>query len=163
MASNGLTPEENRLIVELIDASGRASGREDSLQSGFRTTITRSLFSLDTAPVMGDSTQDIDLGPPVTVIALSLDPTYHRADTATTDEEKIVTEETLVLGTTTVVSTALSVGYVIWLVRGGSLLMTMVASLPSWSSFDPLPIVDSFEHAQKKQEEDQESLHSLVG
>jgi hypothetical protein len=69
--------------------------------------------------------------------------------------------EKLVVGTTTVVSTSVSVGYVIWMLRGGSLLTTFLSSLPAWQSFDPLPILESFQDGED-QSSDDESLESLV-
>ena len=49
-------------------------------------------------------------------------------------------------------ATALSVGYVIWSVRSGYLLATMLSSLPAWRRFDPLPILD-FAAARKRDKE----------
>jgi len=68
--------------------------------------------------------------------------------------------ENLVVGSTTVVTGGLTVGYVIWLVRGGSLLATMVSVIPSWTSFDPLPVMERF--AAEVRDDDQESLDSIV-
>lgn len=65
----------------------------------------------------------------------------------------------VVVGSTAVVSTSLSVGYVIWILRGGSLLTAFVSALPAWQSFDPLPILESFD---KDDPEDGESLLTLV-
>jgi len=39
------------------------------------------------------------------------------------------------------VSTGLSVGYVIWLVRGGALVGSMLSSMPLWNLVDPLPVL----------------------
>jgi hypothetical protein len=76
-------------------------------------------------------------------------------------EEALMNAEKLVVGTTTVVSTSVSVGYVIWMLRGGSLLTTFLSSLPAWQSFDPLPILESFQDGED-QSSDDESLESLV-
>jgi hypothetical protein len=65
----------------------------------------------------------------------------------------------VLVGSTTVVTTSLSVGYVIWLLRGGSLLTAFMSAMPTWQSFDPLPVLQSFE---KSQEEDEESLLGIV-
>jgi hypothetical protein len=35
----------------------------------------------------------------------------------------------------------LSVGYVLWLVRGGILASSMLAALPTWQMLDPLPML----------------------
>ena len=78
------------------------------------------------------------------------------------DEGRFSSQE-LALGSMTVAATALSVGYVVWLVRGGSLLMSLVTVIPTWRSFDPLPIVESFEEAQAGENDDEESLSSIIG
>ena len=75
-------------------------------------------------------------------------------------QQSSVFAENIVVGTTTAVTSGLTVGYVIWLVRGGSLLATMVSVIPTWASFDPLPVMDRFE--EEKSEEDKETLVSIV-
>ena len=73
---------------------------------------------------------------------------------ADTDPE--VSMQQLLTGTTAVASTALSVGYVVWLIRGGSLLASLVSALPAWTAFDPLALVNQAE------KEDAESLVDIV-
>ena len=63
----------------------------------------------------------------------------------------------VVIGSSAIATTSLSVGYVIWMLRGGSLLVSLVSTLPAWSSFDPLPILNKFD------EEDKESLADIAG
>ena len=68
----------------------------------------------------------------------------------------------VVVGSTAVVTTSLSVGYVIWILRGGSLLtafMSALSALPAWQAFDTLPILQTFE---KRNEEDDDSLLSIA-
>lgn len=64
-----------------------------------------------------------------------------------------LTEETREIGVGSVatlgVSTALSVGYVIWSIRGSHLATSILASTPAWSGIDPLPII-SFVDAKGK-------------
>ena len=64
------------------------------------------------------------------------------------------------LGTALVSSISLSVGYVVWMLRGGMLLASLLSSMPAWQFLDPLPIL-----ARKKEddhEDDHESLESMV-
>jgi len=49
----------------------------------------------------------------------------------------------VVVGTSVAISTGLSVSYVIWLVRGGVLISTVLSSLPAWQFIDPLPILSN--------------------
>jgi hypothetical protein len=64
------------------------------------------------------------------------------------------------LGSALVSSIGLSVGYVVWLLRGGMLLASLLSSMPAWQFLDPLPVL-----ARKKdddQPDDSESLESIV-
>ena len=60
------------------------------------------------------------------------------------------------------VSTGLSVGYVIWLIRGGVLLSSVLSSLPAWRLVDPLPVLAYTRTTPEGEPEDGESLQSLV-
>ena len=77
------------------------------------------------------------------------------------DHAADLSPESLVLGTSAVVSSALTVGYVTWLLRGGSLLTSLLASLPAWSAFDPLPVLMSGAKPDDESE-DQDRLVDLV-
>lgn len=68
--------------------------------------------------------------------------------------------EKAVVGTTAVVSTSLSVGYVIRILRGGSLLTAVLSALPAWTSFDPLVILNHHDH--RRTVEDTETLLSIA-
>jgi len=68
-------------------------------------------------------------------------------------------------GSATVVSLGASAAYLIWLIRGGSLLSSMLSIFPAWKSMDPLPVLESFENSRKRRRrkiDDDESLESLV-
>ena len=67
----------------------------------------------------------------------------------------------VVVGSTAVVSTSLSVGYVIWILRGGSLLTAFISAMPAWQSFDPLPILQPVDNDDDV-EQDDETLLTLV-
>ena len=65
------------------------------------------------------------------------------------------------LGSAIVSSVGLSVGYVVWLLRGGMLLSTLLSSIPAWQILDPLPVL-----ARKRDEDqadDDESLEGIIG
>jgi|CXWL01.1.fsa_nt_gi hypothetical protein len=50
-------------------------------------------------------------------------------------------EDTLVAATAAGVSVVLSAGYLVWVVRGGWLVASLMATMPAWRSFDPLPVL----------------------
>jgi hypothetical protein len=69
--------------------------------------------------------------------------------------------ESTVVGSSAVVTTGLSVGYVVWLARGGMLLASLLSSMPAWRAIDPLPVLASFRDDDEDNAED-ESLDALV-
>ncbi len=52
------------------------------------------------------------------------------------------------------VTSGLSVGYVIWLVRGGVLMSSMLSALPAWQMIDPLPVLAASGSARKARGKD---------
>ena len=52
------------------------------------------------------------------------------------------------LASTALVSTGLSVGYVIWLVRGGVLMTSLMSVVPAWAGMDPLPVLAEVRRAE---------------
>ena len=65
-----------------------------------------------------------------------------------------------VLGSAIAVSTGLSVGYVIWLIRGGMLLSSLLSSIPAWQILDPLPVLAG--RRGEDEIDDDESLASII-
>ena len=61
----------------------------------------------------------------------------------------------LVIGTALTVSTGFTVGYVIWMLRGGMLLTSLLAQMPAWRLIDPLVVLSRggrFRMTTRKQE-----------
>ena len=56
----------------------------------------------------------------------------------------------IVVGMVTGTSLSLTAGYLIWLLRGGSLLATVLAAMPMWRSFDPLPVLAFWNKRRKR-------------
>jgi hypothetical protein len=75
------------------------------------------------------------------------------------DEETYL--EKLVVGSTLTATTGLSIGYVLWLIRGEVLLTSLLASLPAWRLIDPLPVL-SFLNKRSGEDEDDDSLEATV-
>ena len=50
-------------------------------------------------------------------------------------------QEAFQVSTTTFVSSALTVGFVTWLLQSGSLVATAVTTAPLWQSLDPIPVL----------------------
>jgi hypothetical protein len=66
-------------------------------------------------------------------------------DAIATLDEEVGQEQKLevVVGTAAVVTTAASLTYALWSIRGASLAASMMSTLPAWAMIDPLPIADA--------------------
>lgn len=60
----------------------------------------------------------------------------------------------------TSVSASLSIGYIVWLLRGGVLISSVLTSLPAWRMIDPLPVLHKTDSGDDSA--DDESLHDMV-
>lgn len=70
------------------------------------------------------------------------------------------TVDQVTFATLSSVTSALTVGYVLWMVRGGMLMASFVSSIPAWQSVDPLNIVEFGSIGGG--DVDEESLESIV-
>ncbi|MGH8666305.1 MAG: cadherin-like domain-containing protein, partial [Burkholderiales bacterium] len=75
-------------------------------------------------------------------------------------EEQFAQNRTVV-ASTIAVSTGLSVGYVLWLVRGGLLLTSVLSALPAWQIVDPLPVLGTMKRAQDDPDAGDDALEGL--
>lgn len=79
---------------------------------------------------------------------------HNKEHVAAPDHRETVTEISSV-----VLSSGLSVGYIVWLMRGDAIVASMMSSVPAWRFIDPLPILEGDgDEAQS----DHESLESMV-
>ncbi len=63
------------------------------------------------------------------------------------------------VGSSITITSGFSVGYLIYLIRGGAIVSSMLSSLPAWRFVDPLPILGSM---GADGEGDSETLESIV-
>ena len=68
----------------------------------------------------------------------------------------------MAIGSTLTFVTALSIGYVLWLVRGGLLLSSLLSSLPAWRFVDPLPVLAHLDASAKEDETEDDSLEAVL-
>jgi hypothetical protein len=60
------------------------------------------------------------------------------------------------------VTTSLSIGYVVWVLRGGVLLTGLLASMPAWRSIDPLPVLARVDARGRDDTGEDDSLRGLL-
>lgn len=56
---------------------------------------------------------------------------------------------------------SLSLGYVVWMLRAGSLITTFMAQLPAWTMIDPLPVLQ-FASGKSRGEAEDDSLEDMI-
>ena len=67
-----------------------------------------------------------------------------------------------VVASSMVAATSLSLGYVVWVLRGGVLLTGLLASLPAWRSIDPLPVLARVDAQGRDDAGEDDSLRGLL-
>ena len=70
--------------------------------------------------------------------------------------------EAVVVGSTIAATSGLSIGYVLWLLRSGLLMASVLSSMPAWRTVDPLPVLAHFRKRSEKEGEDTDSLDTLI-
>ncbi len=60
-------------------------------------------------------------------------------------------------------SFALSAGLVAWVLKGGVLLSSLIATLPAWSHFDPMPILGYKKRKQKQKKDEHDGPEGAGG
>ena len=79
----------------------------------------------------------------------ALETLRNRASLAELDEARQRLEEQsavqrYAVATGIALTSGLSIGYVLWLVRSGLLLSSVLSALPAWQVLDPLPVLSNF-------------------
>ncbi|MFZ4650353.1 MAG: putative Ig domain-containing protein [Rubrivivax sp.] len=66
-------------------------------------------------------------------------------------------EDQGVVASSVVISTGFSVGYVLWLARGGALLASIASGIPAWMTVDPLPVLSRYRAANGGEDDAEDS------
>jgi hypothetical protein len=67
-----------------------------------------------------------------------------------------------IVASSVAVTTSLSIGYVVWVLRGGVLLTSLLASMPAWRSIDPLPVLARIDARGRDDSDEDDSLRGLL-
>ena len=57
---------------------------------------------------------------------------------------------------------SMSVGYVLWLLRGGLLMTSLLSSLPAWRFVDPLPVMGRLKEDEDEDDDVDDTVESIV-
>jgi len=91
------------------------------------------------ATVIAPDYKEVELGSLVKL--LTNDDVLRRLEETQRHMIELGLERRTVIASAIAATSGLSVGYVIWLVRGGVLVSSMLSALPAWQMIDPLPVV----------------------
>ena len=136
--------------------------------SAYQHDVNRSLVPTASQLILSDPLEFLDDNEVMIVLQQTgfwqeLD-TFEEQVAIASEQNAEVTE--LVVETATVAGSALTVGYILWLLRSGTVLVGLVSSLPAWTMMDPLPILegsadgDGFPLDEEPEEDD--SLQALL-
>ena len=117
--------------------------------------------SLDAAADQADEAPVTEVEIAVAAMVSEVEGFQEELDKVQDELSELAQIESTVVGSSAVVTTGLSVGYVVGLARGGMLLASLLSSMPAWRAIDPLPVLASFRDDDEDKAED-ESLDSLV-
>jgi len=115
------------------------------------SNVADAIDTFDLSDLLSVSTQEIDR-----VLGDLMDAFDQQRDAV---DDAASFAQTLV-GATASITSGLTVGYLIWLIRGGTLMGSVLSSLPAWRLVDPLPVLASL--AEDVTDEDDESLEGIV-
>ncbi|MFT5091581.1 MAG: VCBS repeat-containing protein, partial [Porticoccaceae bacterium] len=62
-------------------------------------------------------------------------------------------------GTAVATTASISVGYIMWMLRGGYVLASVLSTMPVWQNIDPLPVLAALDAAD---DEDDDSLETMI-
>lgn len=85
---------------------------------------------------------------------------WKELDTIRESSNEVDFVEDLMVGTVGGVTSGFTVGYVIWMLRGGVLVSSLMAQLPAWKFIDPIVVLGAIE--DDLDADDDESLQSIV-
>lgn len=106
-----------QLLPDWLDAMANGQGSSVTLDGGSDTP------GLDLASALRERS-----------LVQALEPMRRETDEARGESQQIV------IGSSAA-SAGLTVGYVLWLARGGVLMASVLSALPAWASLDPLPVL----------------------
>jgi hypothetical protein len=117
--------------------------RSIGTRSSAETTVSYTKLLEEIAVIIREKGGDL-----TTELMFALDEMRSQLESAA---EKSFSDEMMVADILRIAGTTVSAGFLIWLLRAAPLMASVLATLPAWSRFDPLPVL-------LKDEEEEEAL-----
>ncbi|MGV6858949.1 MAG: tandem-95 repeat protein, partial [bacterium] len=157
--ADGQAAESDKTVAvpiqkNLSSAEAKESGERTRLElSGIQTRTS----SAATAQLLNLMLDEVNLSQHQITVS-SYQNLYDSLETIRREQSLDKLAESRIIGTAATVSSGLTMGYVVWMIRGGMLASSVMVSLPAWQIADPLPILGG----GKTADEDDESLESII-
>jgi len=157
------------IVDQIVDAGSSVidflDDKSGATQTGF---VERFMFSVSAGLIRTDSYVDADIrlgesdNERGSIESLLADATFlNELDLVRDEINEVVALNQTFVGSSVALSTGISVGYVVWIARGGLLLASLVSSMPAWRLVDPLPILARLEDSDAARN-DGDSLASIL-
>jgi VCBS repeat-containing protein len=158
---NSFDGTEANPLEEAFNGTGNGSSTGNANQQGSIETLREELEDLidrigntfQTGPRLHGS--DAEAMMSSEVVQRELDGLKQQLDKSTLLDQL---KEKLVIGTASGIGGTFFVGYVMWALRGTSLLASALASLPLWRCFDPLTVLPAPTRRRRKRDAEQKGL-----
>ena len=149
--------DETLLDANPFNADSADTGKSNTFQ--LKPILLAVMKAMQVAPPGWDGILDRESIDPMSLLQSS---GFNRElDELREDVTEDIQYNKIVASSAVAASTGLSIGYVAYLLRGGALLSSVVASLPTWTFIDPTPVL-AFAKSRAGDDEDDESLESMV-
>ncbi len=144
-------------ILSFIQNLESASDNDSSLDSDPQLTLQTLNLLLETTPIetLRNVWDSLDIG---TLSARNYDLVRGSFDALQQEVRHEDRIETAVVSGAIATTMGLSAGYVVWMLKGGSLLASLLSSMPAWHLADPLSILSN----GKLNDDDDESLEAII-
>ena len=132
-------------VIDTAAPAPARSGSADETQETTRVAIRSvSLPAAQEAMAFGD----LSISPMQNL--LRSDELLRRLDTLRQQMSLPEAQQRTAVAQSIAVTSGLSIGYVVWLVRGGVLMSSMLSALPAWQMVDPMPILAAAKPRRRK-------------
>jgi len=144
-------------ILSFIQNMGSANTNDSSLDADQLSTLQTLNVLLETTPIetLKNVWDSLDIG---TLSVGEYDRVRSSFDALQQEVKQEDRIETAVVSSAIATTMGLSAGYVVWMLKGGSLLASLLSSMPAWHLADPLSILAG----GNLNDEDDESLESII-
>jgi hypothetical protein len=130
--------------VRVAEVTGSPAGLHTSglaFNSTAAATVRFASSRADTVLATAPEAPYADLGATPLTLLLRSDELQRKLEELQRQMAAFGDDHRSVVASSVAITSGLSIGYVVWLVRGGVLVSSMLSALPAWQMVDPMPVL----------------------